>query len=109
MGKLLYGDASMEIEFGDRFLTHLQIVIGAKLRRKESFFFSWRDDLSVGDGRSTIWLDPSIPMYFKFYGSKVPEINREWIDLLAQSSNSARGLEFLPEPGAMTAKPKGHV
>ncbi|MEF2975639.1 hypothetical protein V3W46_00275 [Subtercola sp. YIM 133946] len=54
MGKLVYGDSGTEIEFDDRVLTHLQIVIGAKLRRRESFFFSWKDDPAVGDGRSSI-------------------------------------------------------
>ena len=29
MGKLLYGDSDIEIEFDDRALTHLQSVIGS--------------------------------------------------------------------------------
>jgi hypothetical protein len=109
MGKLLYGDSGIEIDFEDRFLTHLQIVIGAKLRRRESFFFSWKDDPSVGDGRSSIWLDASIPLYFKYFGSKVPLINREWIETLTQSSNSGRGLEFVPEPNGSTDLPKSRI
>lgn len=32
MGKLLYGDSEIDIEFDDRALTHIQIVVGAKLR-----------------------------------------------------------------------------
>ncbi|PPG99373.1 hypothetical protein C5C33_17935, partial [Rathayibacter sp. AY1H3] len=70
MGKLLYGASGVEIEFDDRTLTHVQIVIANKLRRRESFFFSWRDDPAVGDGRSSIWLDPSVPLYFKYFGGR---------------------------------------
>lgn len=105
MGTLIYGHDGTSISFGDRFLAHLQLVIGAKLRRRESFFFSWRDDISVGDGRSTIWVDPSIPLYFKYASSNFTDINREWIDVLANSSNSTRGLEFLPEPGTLARNP----
>ncbi|CAN5361500.1 hypothetical protein BH09ACT6_BH09ACT6_01280 [soil metagenome] len=99
MGKLVYGDSGTEIEFDDRVLTHLQIVIGAKLRRRESFFFSWKDDPAIGDGRSSIWLDSSVPLYFRYYGSGAPSINREWIIAMTASANSGAGLTFIDEPG----------
>ena len=98
MGKLLYGDSLVEIQFDDRALAHLQIVIGAKLRRRESFFLSWRDDPSVGDGRSSIWIDAAIPLYFKYFGGRLPEINREWLELLTQSAHSSHGLQLMDEP-----------
>lgn len=108
MGKLIYGAAGVEIEFDDRTLTHLQIVIAGKLRRREGFFFSWRDDPSIGDGRSSVWLDPSIPLYFKYFGGRVPSINRDWVDLLSLSANSSGGLQLVQEPeGAPTSMPKG--
>lgn len=97
MGKLLYGMSGVEIGFDDRVLAHLQVVIGAKLRRKESFYFSWKDDPNVGDGRSTIWLSESIPLYFKFSGGKPPALNREWIETLVASSNSGQGLQLSAE------------
>lgn len=100
MGKILYGDSGVEIGFEDRALAHLQIVIGAKLRRKESFFFSWKDDLTVGDGRSSVWLDCGIPLFFKYYGSRPPMINRQWVEVLTVSSNSGQGLVFSEEPAA---------
>ncbi|HEV7957276.1 MAG: ATP-dependent ligase [Microbacteriaceae bacterium] len=110
MGKLLYGSPSMEIDFDDRALVHLQIVISAKLRRRESFVFSWRDAPDVGDGRSSIWLDPSIPLYFRYFGSRVPAINKDWLDLLTDSANSAGGLHYCDEPGGAVAPlPKGRV
>ena len=111
MGKLLYSNAGIEIGFEDRALAHLQLVIGAKLRRGEKFFFSWQDNVSVGSGRSSIWIDSSIPLYFKFSGSKPVSINREWLEMLTASSNTAAGLVFMAEPGAAgaTALPSSHV
>lgn len=109
MGKIVYGDSGIEIIFDDRDMAHLQIVIGAKLRRKESFFFSWRDTTAVGSGRSSIWLDPAIPLYFKYFGSKPPTINKEWIASLIDSSNGPGGLQYTPEPGSSAAPPHSSV
>jgi hypothetical protein len=39
MGRLTY-DSTNTIEFEDRLLTHLQIVIGQKIRLGQSFYFS---------------------------------------------------------------------
>jgi hypothetical protein len=98
MGKLLYGTPPTEVDFDDRVLVHLQIVIGAKLRRGESFFFSWKNDIQVGDGRSSIWMDAAIPLAFKYSGGRVPIVNREWLDILTASANSGSGLQYIPEP-----------
>src|ERR1700712_813627 len=75
LGKLLYGNSGLEIEFDDRTLAHLQFVIGGKLRRHEGFFFSWRDDPALGDGRSSIWLETAIPLLFRFTGSERHQLN----------------------------------
>jgi hypothetical protein len=98
MGKLLYGTPPTEVDFDDRVLVHLQIVIGAKLRRGESFFFSWKNDVQVGDGRTSIWMDASIPLAFKYAGGRVPTVNREWLEVLTASANSGSGLQYIPEP-----------
>jgi len=97
MGKLTY-DAALVVDFDDRTLAHLQIVITAKLRRGEAFAFSWRDDAAVGDGRTTVWLHPTISLVYKFLGGRPPEINKRWVDELATSSNSPAGLYITPEP-----------
>lgn len=97
MGHLNY-DSTTTIEFDDRTLAHLQLVIGAKLRRGESFMFSWRDDPHVGDGRTTIWVHPTIPLVYKFFGGRQPAINRSWVEALMNSANSAGGLQLVPEP-----------
>jgi hypothetical protein len=101
MGKLIYD--GIEIEFDDRVLTHLQIVIGSKLRRGEGFFFSWHDSADIGDGRSSIWLHDSIPLYFKFFGGHSPNINRQWIETLTLSANSGFGLLLSAEPDPVTS------
>ncbi|MEO9103342.1 MAG: hypothetical protein ABI238_00110 [Terrimesophilobacter sp.] len=61
------------------------------------------NDISVGDGRSTIWLDRSIPLYFKFYGSKVPVVNAMWLEKLTVSANSGTGLLLMSDPGGSCA------
>ena len=97
MGKFTY-DREVRVDFDDRTLAHLQIVIGNKLRRGESFFFSWRVDTSLGHGRSAVWLHPYAALTFTFGGSRHPAINREWIEALATAANSPRGLHIVPEP-----------
>ena len=97
MGKLTY-DSTLTVDFEDRVLAHLQLVIGAKLRRAVSFYFSWRDDPAVGDGRSALRIHPTIPLYFKYAGGRQPSINRAWIDLLMSAANSPSGLHLMPEP-----------
>jgi hypothetical protein len=99
MGTLLYGNPGIVISFEDRALMHLQIVITAKLRRSESFVFSWTDAADVGSGRSSIWLDPSSTLLYRYFGSRIPSINREWIETLTVSANSGSGLIFTAEPG----------
>lgn len=97
MGKLTY-DSTLVADFDDRVLAHLQVVIGAKLRRGESFYFTWRDDPQVGDGRSTIWLNPGIPLGYKYFGSRPPSLNRDWIEALMVTANSSGGLRIVSEP-----------
>ena len=51
MGKLTY-ESTIKVDFNDRLLAHLQLVNGEKLRRGECFHFSWKDDVSICDGRT---------------------------------------------------------
>ena len=106
MGKLIY-EGTIKVDFDDRTLAHLQLVIGTKLRRGEPFHFTWRDDASIGDGRTTIWVHPRCALVYKFYGSRKPQLNPAWIDALAYTANSATGLYLVPEP-AMPADHHDH-
>jgi len=98
MGHLIYDRSTAEIQMDDRTLAHLQIVIISKLRRQESFAFSWKEPASSGDGRSTIWIYPTVSLRFRFDGSRQPAINQAWLSLLSASANSGSGLHFIPEP-----------
>ncbi|HEV7951142.1 MAG TPA: ATP-dependent DNA ligase [Glaciihabitans sp.] len=109
MGRLLYGDSGLVIEFDDRTLSHIHLVINAKLRRSEGFFFSWKDDPSAGNGRSSIWLENSIPLYFKFSTCERHAINREWLEQLTLSANQPQGMFLLNEPGVITPHPRSRV
>ena len=100
MGKFIYGTPSTAVEFDDRVLAHLKVVIIAKLRRGESFTFSWDYAAEDGSGHSSIWLNESIPLQFDFLGSKEPAINRAWLDELIRLANSPAGLRIVPEPTA---------
>jgi hypothetical protein len=97
MGRLFY-DSGFEVDFDDRTLAHLQIVIGSKLGRNETFYLSWKDATGIGDGRTSIWLHPAIPLRFKFFGSRTPAINPDWVRRLLDDSYRAAGLRILPEP-----------
>lgn len=97
MGRFIYEDKT-KVEIEDRALTHLQLVISAKLRRGEPFPFSWREDASVGGGRTTVWVHASSALVFKYYGSRSPALNRAWIEALAFTANSPGGLYLVPEP-----------
>lgn len=97
MGNLSYGTEFI-VDFDERTLAHIQVVIGTKLRRGESFYFSWKDDTRVGDGRTSIWLHPGIPLVYKYFGSRMPALNRYWIEELTVSANTPGGLQLVPEP-----------
>lgn len=97
MGILHYGTDSKPIHIADRALAHLKVVVVAKLRRQESFTVSWQHPAEDGPGRSTIWLHPSIPVRFEFDEPVAPELNREWIEELAQSANALGGITLVSE------------
>ena len=110
MGYLVYDGGTAEVQMEDRVLAHLQIVIISKLRRQESFAFSWKDPASSGDGRSTVWLHPMVSLRFKFSGSRPPSINPSWVSALTASANSGSGLHVLPEPtGGEASDPAGQA
>jgi hypothetical protein len=98
MGILRYSASGIEVEFEDRVLTHLQIAMGTKLRRGESFFLNWKDDPKVGDGRSSIWVEASIPLAFSYSSTAKQDINRRWLTALTESSESLHGMQLMDEP-----------
>jgi hypothetical protein len=97
MGKLYYGAARFEVEFDDRVLAHLQLVMTGKLRRSEAFLLSWATSSDRGSGRSMIWIHPTTDLHFQFAGNGRPSVNREWLERLAVLANTATGLYVTPE------------
>ncbi|WP_150953057.1 hypothetical protein [Microbacterium testaceum] len=92
MGSLFYGSSPSPIRIPDRVLAHVKVVIATKLRRGESFTVSWRHPSGEPVGRSTLWIQPSIPLRFVF-GSAEPEVlDPALLQMLATSANSSGGL-----------------
>jgi hypothetical protein len=96
MGRFIYDTAANAVDIDDRTLAHLRIVVMNKLRRAEPFMF----DVEVGDGsgRRSFWIHPSVPLQFHFFGSRMPRINRLWVEELMQAASGPTGLTILPEP-----------
>jgi len=86
------------VEIEDRSLAHLRSVILAKLRRGESFAFSWEVPAEQGSGRNSIWLGPDIPIVFEFFDAREPRLNPLWLRELTRAANSPAGLSLVPEP-----------
>ncbi|MFF2493964.1 ATP-dependent DNA ligase [Agromyces sp. NPDC058064] len=98
MGKLIYNSSTRELDIDDRTLAHLRIAILNKLRRSESFAMTWEHGVENGSGRTTLWLNESIPLQFVFSGNRPPTLNRLWIEQLLLTANSTSGLHLVPEP-----------
>ncbi|MDZ8171579.1 DUF7882 family protein [Microbacterium xanthum] len=97
MGTIYYGGSATPIHIEDRALAHLKVVIATKLRRNESFTVSWQHPAGEPEGRSTLWLHPSIPLRFVFDAPEPPELSRQWIEDLANSANSSGGIQMITE------------
>ena len=97
MGRFNY-DGNVKVDFDDRLLAHLQVVITQKLRRGEPFPFTWRNEPSLGDGRTTVWLHPNASLVYKFNGSRPPALYRARLEAQTHPPNSTAGLHAVPEP-----------
>ena len=98
MGRFYYDQHV--VEFDDRILAHLQMVMIAKLRRGEPFLFTWTD----ATGRSAVWVNPSATIAFTFSDPAPQPINRAWIDALVLTANAPSGLLPVPEPEPRTER-----
>lgn len=105
MAKLFYGTATEPITIDDRILAHVKVVIATKLRRGESFTLSWVHGADQPVGRSTIWLQPAIPLRFVFESEQPETLDQNLLKRMANDANSSRGLSLdidLTEPAAET-------
>jgi hypothetical protein len=101
MGTLIYSNSAYSVEFDDRTLFHLQLVIGPKLRRQESFYFTWGHANESGRKRTTLWIERSISLIFEYDDDSKHEISRDWLELLTVSASSTQGLQLISEPATV--------
>jgi hypothetical protein len=92
MGQLFYGDTEQPIEIPDRLLAHLKVVITTKLRRAESFTLTWRHADGEPVGRSSIWLQESIPLRFVFDEAEPEQLDGTALQDMAHRATSSAGL-----------------
>lgn len=69
-----------------------------KLRRGESFGFSWEYGRNEGGGRGSVFCHPEMALRFDFESSGRTEFNPLWLDVLAKQANLPDGLVILEEP-----------
>lgn len=98
MGHLIYD--GRDYAFEDRLLAHLKVAVGMKLRRQESFFLNWIVEPQDGSGRISLWFAPTQHVGFRFAGSRPPELNKDWIQVMIDLANTPRGLVVMTEQEA---------
>ena len=92
MGLLYYGFESQPAEMPDRVLAHLKLVATTKLRRGESFTVTWRHTNAGAEGRTSLWMQPAIPLRFVFEASEPETLDPEYLHTLANAANSVNGI-----------------
>lgn len=92
MGQLYYGDTGEPIDIPDRLLAHLKVVITTKLRRSESFTLTWRHDDGHPAGRSSLWLQESIPLRFVFESAEAEQLDPAVLQDMAHRASASSGL-----------------
>jgi hypothetical protein len=100
MGRMVYENAPV-IRIDDWTLAHLQTVIVTKLRRDESFTFSWEAGTVEGEetsGAGTVWISRASALYFAFDGERPQALNKRWLVSLANAANGSGGLRVTDEP-----------
>lgn len=100
MAHLYYGSETHPAEIPDRILAHVKVVAATKLRRNESFLLSWRHPGDESQGRTSIWMQPSIPLRFVFDGPEPDVLDADFLRSLANEATTSRGisLEWDEEP-----------
>jgi hypothetical protein len=92
MGSLYYGNVDSPIVMPDRILAHLAAIATTKLRRSESFVVSWKGTAGEGEGRTTLWFQPAIPLRFVYDQSAAIALNPATLREMADQATSNGGL-----------------
>jgi hypothetical protein len=96
MGRLKFANG-VRLDLDDRSLAHVNAVMQIKLRRGESFHLSWKDDPTIGDGRTTVWVHPETSSACTL-GSRVAKLDPRWIEALMVTANSVGGMRIVDPP-----------
>jgi hypothetical protein len=91
---LYYGGESDPLEFPDELLAHLKVVISTKLRRRESFMLSWQHAGAGNPGRTTLWLQSSIPLRFVFDSPDPAALDAALLRRLGEQANTSTGVQL---------------
>lgn len=92
MGHLFYGNTTESFEIPDRLLAHVKMVTATKLRRSESFTLSWQHRACDAPGRTTLWMQPSIPLRFVFEQAESVALDSDVLKRLSAGANTSAGL-----------------
>ena len=92
MGYLYYGSEAQPVEFPDRVLAHIRVLATSKLRRGESFTMTWRHPSASGEGRTSIWMQPAIPLKFVFESADAQELDPDYLQKLARAASTGNGV-----------------
>ncbi|MDW4571350.1 hypothetical protein R8Z57_00995 [Microbacterium sp. M3] len=92
MAHLYYGADARPAEIPDHVLAHVKVVAATKLRRGESFMLTWRQGEDGPDGRTSVWIQPSIPLRFVFDSAEPETLDQEYLRALANEATSSRGI-----------------
>jgi hypothetical protein len=92
MGTLHYGSGMSTVKIPDHVLAHLKAVATMKLRRGESFMVTWRHSEGEAVGRSSLWMQPSIPLLFELDSLEPVQLDSSYLHELANAANSSGGM-----------------
>lgn len=92
MGTLHYGNGLHALAISDDVLAHVKVVVTTKLRRGESFTLTWQYPDGEGPARTTLWIQPAIPLLFTFDCAEPVALDRDYLHALATAANSNAGL-----------------
>lgn len=114
MGNLYYGNVETPITMPDRVLAHLAAIATTKLRRSESFVVSLKGTEADGQGRTTLWFQPAIPLRFVYEQAEAIALNPATLREMADQATSNGGLVLdadldIPEISQNRAEPRRAV
>jgi hypothetical protein len=106
VGTLVYGDDGLNVDFDDRTLRHLEIVIRLKLRRDQPFCLNWTEQASPASLIRMLWICDQVSLSFVYRSERLPVINTDWIRAMCGTADEPAGLVLRNEPGVRRFWPR---